>query len=116
MLQEREATLHGIREGVIAFDRPTASPSSTTRPNACSASRPVPIGSRQRELLPPGPAARCARRNRHGQDDVVVTDDYCLAVNRMPVTLGGKSHGAVATLRDRTEITGLRASSTANAG
>ena len=42
-----------------------------------------------------------------GQDEVVLTDDFCLTVNRMPVSLKGKPHGAVVTLRDRTEMAGL---------
>jgi two-component system CitB family sensor kinase len=42
-----------------------------------------------------------------GPDEVVLTDDYCLTVNRMPVVLAGQPHGAVATLRDRTEMSGL---------
>ena len=42
-----------------------------------------------------------------GQDEVVLTDDHYLTVNRMPVTLAGRPHGSVVTLRDRTELSGL---------
>jgi two-component system CitB family sensor kinase len=42
-----------------------------------------------------------------GDDELVLTDDYCLVVNRMPVILAGRPHGAVVTLRDRTEMSGL---------
>ena len=37
----------------------------------------------------------------------MLTDDYCLTVNRMPVVLAGRPHGSVVTLRDRTELSGL---------
>lgn len=37
----------------------------------------------------------------------MLTDDHCLVVNRMPVTLHGRELGAVVTVRDRTELIGL---------
>jgi two-component system CitB family sensor kinase len=37
----------------------------------------------------------------------VLTDDYYLTVNRRPVVLHGRELGAVVTLRDRTELSGL---------
>jgi two-component system CitB family sensor kinase len=42
-----------------------------------------------------------------GSDCVVLTEEFCLTVNRMPVTLAGTAHGSVVTLRDRTELSGL---------
>jgi two-component system CitB family sensor kinase len=40
-------------------------------------------------------------------DQVVLVDDRVLVVNRMPVSVRGKSVGAVVTLRDRTELESL---------
>ena len=37
----------------------------------------------------------------------MLTDEHCLTVNRMPVALAGRPPGAVVTLRDRTELSGL---------
>jgi two-component system CitB family sensor kinase len=42
-----------------------------------------------------------------GPDQLVVTDEHRLVVNRMPVKLAGRAFGAVATLRDRTEMDDL---------
>jgi two-component system CitB family sensor kinase len=42
-----------------------------------------------------------------GADQVVVTDEHILVVNRMPVSHQGRELGAVVTLRDRTELEGL---------
>jgi two-component system CitB family sensor kinase len=42
-----------------------------------------------------------------GADASVLTDDYYLTVNRRPVVLHGRELGAVVTLRDRTELSGL---------
>ncbi|MBS1675741.1 MAG: Spo0B domain-containing protein [Actinobacteria bacterium] len=36
-----------------------------------------------------------------------MTDAGVLVLNRMPIELGGRPHGAVLTLQDRTEVTGL---------
>ena len=40
-------------------------------------------------------------------DEVVLTDDFALLVNKMPVSLAGQPHGSAVTLRDRSEIAGL---------
>lgn len=40
------------------------------------------------------------------EDEIVVTEDYCLVVNGRPVTLGTRPHGSVVMLRDRTEVEG----------
>ncbi len=107
LLQEREATLHGIREGVIAFD--TAGRVSMVNDEAQrllgldvrAVGRPLD------ELLPPGRLRDVLAGANTTPDDLVLTDDYSLVVNRMPVTLGGRPHGAVVTLRDRTELAAL---------
>ena len=107
LLQEREATLHGIREGVIAID--TAGRVSMVNDEAQrllgldlrAVGRPLA------ELLPPGRLRDVLDGVRTLPDDLVLTDDYSLVVNRMPVTLAGRPHGSVVTLRDRTELAAL---------
>ena len=107
LLQEREATLHGIREGVLAFDK-------DGRINVVNdeAQRllhlPVNVvGSRLDEVLPDGRLRDVLEGRGTKQDDIVFTDDFCLVINRMPVTFAGRPHGAVVTLRDRTEMSAL---------
>jgi two-component system CitB family sensor kinase len=67
----------------------------------------VPIGERLEDLLPPGRLRGLLSGEIAGKDAVVLTDEHCLTVNRMPVLLAGHPHGAVVTLRDRTEMAGL---------
>ena len=107
LLQEREATLHGIREGVIAFDEAGRVSVVNDEARRLLGGGPISLGSRLGDLLPPGRLRDVLAGTVVGQDEVVLTDDYCLTVNRMPVALSGEPHGAVVTLRDRTELSGL---------
>jgi two-component system CitB family sensor kinase len=107
LLQEREATLHGIREGVIAFDETGRVSVVNDEARRLLGGTAIPVGSRLEQLLPPGRLRDVLAGAEAGQDEVVLTDDYCLTVNRMPVVLAGRPHGSVATLRDRTEMSGL---------
>ncbi len=105
LLQEREATLHGIREGVIAFD--ATGRISVLNDEARRLLRLPAVGRQLRDVLPEGRLRDVLSGHGTQQDDIVFTDDFCLVINRMPVTLGGRPHGAVVTLRDRTEMEGL---------
>ena len=107
LLQEREATLHGIREGVIAFDPSGRVSVVNDEARRLLGGLTVPIGSRLEDMLPPGRLSDVLAGTVGGPDELVLTDDYCLTVNRMPVVLGTQTHGAVVTLRDRTEMSGL---------
>lgn len=107
LLQEREATLHGIREGVIAID--PAGRVSVVNDEAQRLLR-LPAdtsGSRLEDVLASGPLRDALTDTTPVTDAVAITDDYCLVINRMPVTLAGRPHGAVVTLRDRTDIENL---------
>jgi two-component system CitB family sensor kinase len=106
LMQEREAMLHGIKEGFVAFD---------------DAGRITVINDEARHLLgvAAGPGERLAdivpegrlREILSGQvddtDAVMVTDGHVLTFNRRPVSVGGRSIGAVVTIRDRTEADAL---------
>ncbi|HEV7206926.1 MAG TPA: sensor histidine kinase [Jatrophihabitans sp.] len=107
LLQEREATLHGIREGVIAFDPSGRVSVVNDEARRLLGDIDVSLGAQLSDLLPPGRLRDVLAGTVSGPDEVVLTDDYCLTVNRRPVVLGGRDHGAVVTLRDRTEMSGL---------
>lgn len=107
LLQEREATLHGIREGVLGFDPSGRMSVVNDEARRLLGDIAAPLGSRLEEVLPPGRLRAVLTGAVGGPDEVVITDDYCLTVNRMPIALNGKPHGAVVTLRDRTEMSGL---------
>lgn len=108
LLQEREAMLHGVREGVIAFDereRVSVVNDEAQRLLGLSVSA---VGRHLNEVLPDGRLRDVLSGRASRGDDIVITDDLSLVINRRPVTVAGRSHGAVVTLRDRTEIAGLR--------
>ncbi|MEZ0069188.1 two-component system CitB family sensor kinase [Streptacidiphilus sp. MAP12-20] len=106
LLQDREAMLHGIREGVLAFD-PGGKVSVVNDEARRLLGLGTALGSRLEDLLPEGRLRR-ALAGELGPDEIhVLTDSHCLAVNRMPVVLHGRALGAVVTVRDRTEIVGM---------
>lgn len=107
LLQEREATLHGIREGVVAFDEAGAITMVNDEARRLLGLEPAPVGGKLDDVMPEGRLRDVLSGAVVGRDEVVLTDDFCLTVNRMPVVLAGRPHGAVVTLRDRTEMSGL---------
>lgn len=107
LLQEREATLHGIREGVIAVD-PDGRISVVNDEAQRLLELPfVAAGRRIEEHVPPGRLRDALMGTSGVEDEIIVTDERRLVVNRMPVVLEGYPHGAVITLRDRTEVEAL---------
>ena len=107
LVQEREAMLHGIREGVITLD-----PNDRVTLINDEARRLIPLGANALgrpigELLPAGRLRELLTGKVSRTDAVVVTDEHILVVNRMPVSRQGRDVGAVVTLRDRTEFEGL---------
>ena len=107
LLQEREATLHSIREGVIAFDTSGQVSMVNDEAQRLLGLGVSAAGHTLAELLPPGRLRKVLGGAGTTSDDLVLTDDYALVVNRTPVYLAGKPHGAVVTLRDRTELAAL---------
>ena len=107
LLQEREATLHGIREGVVVLDQDDHVTMINDEARRLLELGAGALGGGLEQLVPAGRLRDVLCGEVPGPDQVVLTDDYCLTVNRMPVTLAGKPRGAVITLRDRTEMAGL---------
>jgi two-component system CitB family sensor kinase len=105
LLQEREATLYGIREGVVAIDpagRMTlandqahdvlgTTPSDVRRPLGDV----LPAGELRDGVLRPGPDLT---------DHLAMYRDRLLVCSRRRVAAGGRELGWVITLRDRTEL------------
>lgn len=108
LVEHREAMLHGIKEGVIGLDQQQ---------------RLTLANDKARELLslPDGVVGRSVHDlglndrildvltgKAQGADQIVLRKGKVLIMNRMPIRLGDKEPGAVATLRDRTELVQLR--------
>jgi two-component system, CitB family, sensor kinase len=107
LLQEREAMLHGIREGVIAFDRQGRISMANDEARRLLGLRRAAVGQPLEQLLPEGRLRELLGGGIEGQDQLVLTDEHLLVVNRMPVQVNGRDVGAVVTLRDRTELEAL---------
>jgi two-component system CitB family sensor kinase len=100
LLAEREAMLHGIREGVVALDA-----AGRIRLVNDEAQRLLDLSARDTgrplaEALGPGRTAQVLTGAVSGRDLLTVHGGRVLVANRMPTDDGG----AVATLRDRTEL------------
>lgn len=104
LLQEREAMLHGVREGVVTFDTEGRVTLINDEARRLTGLRTAAIGGKLADLLPDGPLRAVLSGEVEGPDQLVLTDDHRLLVNRMSVRLAGRALGAVATLRDRTEM------------
>lgn len=109
LLQEREAMLHGIWEGVIGYD--TDGRVLLANDPACRLLRLPPdfLGRPLCELLAPGRLSDVVTGEVNGSDLVVLVDGRVLVVNRMPIRRGhGRHLGWVVTVHDRTEPESLK--------
>ena len=107
LLQEREALLHGIREGMMGIDdagRVTVINGEARRLLRLDN---TPLNRPVEELIPARRLRDVLTGEAPGADQTIITDDSLLVANRMPVSVGGRSVGAVVTLRDRTEVEAL---------
>ena len=107
VLQEREAMLHGIREGVLGFDDRGCVNLINNEARRLLGITSTAIGQHLDELVAPGRLHDMLAGDISGADQVALTAEYLLVVNRMPVLVGGRQVGYVVTLRDRTELEAL---------
>lgn len=107
LLQEREATLHGIREGVVAVDpagRLTVVNDEATRLLELPSHA---VGRRVVDVVRNGAVRDILTGREPLIDELLLTSDRWMIVNRMPVLLDRRPHGAVITVQDRTTLEGL---------
>ncbi len=107
LVQEREAMLHGIREGVITVDRDRRVTLVNDEARRLIGLGSGAVGRPVGELVAPGRLRDLLTGALAGQDQLILTDEHVLVVNRMPVSRDGRDLGAVVTVRDRTELEGL---------
>ncbi|MFD7232781.1 ATP-binding protein [Streptomyces sp. NPDC059881] len=100
LLAEREAMLHGIREGVVALDRSGRIRLMNDEAQRLLGLGPEDTGRPLDEVLGEGRTTDVLAGRVTGEDLVTVRGHRVLIANRMPTDDGG----AVATLRDRTEL------------
>ncbi|MFH5880014.1 ATP-binding protein [Arthrobacter sp. NA-172] len=107
LLQEREALLHGIREAMIGFDDDGRVTVINSEARSLLHLEENVLGEKIEDILPTGRLRSLLTGQISGTDQIVITEDALLVVNRMSVALAGRSIGSVVTLRDRTEVEGL---------
>ena len=108
LVENREAMLHGLKEGVVALDpqqRITVVNDSARPSWAC----PMTAWARAWASLAVR-RLRCARyspRTSPGRTGWCLVGERLLVLNRMPMRSHGRVIGSVTTLRDRTELASL---------
>ncbi|MFE9023630.1 ATP-binding protein [Streptomyces sp. NPDC007808] len=100
LLAEREAMLHGIREGVVALDRDGRVRLLNDEARRLLGIGDEAVGRSLDEALGQGRTTDVLAGRVTGTDLLTVRGQRVLVANRMPTDDGG----AVATLRDRTEL------------
>ena len=104
LLEEREASLQGIREGALATDAGdtiTLANAEARRllglPEDC-------VGRKVSQVVPAGRLASFLTGGLNDEDEVVLAGDRVLLASRRPVRVRGREIGHVVTLRDSTEL------------
>lgn len=104
LLEQREAMLHGVREGAVTVDTAERITMINDEAQRLLGVDPEAVGRRLSAVLPAGRVQEVLTGKTQGLDEIIVLRDRVLVVNRMPVELRGRAIGAVITLRDRTEL------------
>ena len=107
LVENREAMLHGLKEGVVALDpheRITVVNDSARAllglPADC-------VGKRLHSLSVEPALKDVLTREQPGPDRLVLVGDRLVVLNRVPIRSRGRDIGSVTTLRDRTELSAL---------
>ena len=108
LLQEREAMLHGIREGVLGYDKNERIVLANDFARELLDLLPEFVGRPLRHVLPPGRLADVVTGEIEGSDLLVLHGDRVLVANRMPIQQGHRHLGWVVTFQDRTESEALK--------
>lgn len=106
LVEQREAMLHGLREGVVALDN--AGRVTLVNDGARELlGLPAQTLGRSLDELGVEPALREVLLHGVGIDRMVLVGQRVLVLNRRPMRARGTVIGSVSTLRDRTELTSL---------
>ena len=108
LFQEREAMLHGIREGVLGLDTHNRVLLANDEAIAMLQIPDHHLGRPLADLLPPGRLVDVITGRLEGSDLLVVLEHQVVVANRMPIQAQHRGHlGWVVTFQDRTEPEGL---------
>jgi two-component system, CitB family, sensor kinase len=107
LVENREAMLHGLKEGVVALDpneRITVVNESARQLLGLS---PDCVGKNLGSLAVEPALREVLTRDQPGPDRLVLVGERLVVLNRMPMLSHGRTIGSVTTLRDRTELSSL---------
>ena len=107
LLEQREAVLHGIKEGTVATDAQGRVILVNDEAKRLLDVDDSLLGRELAEVVPDGHVREVLSGAVDSPDQVVLVNDRVLVANRMPVRVRGRDVGAVVTLRDRTELESL---------
>lgn len=107
LLEEREASLQGIREGALATDRDGRITLANDEARRLLGLDRDPVGLKAARIVPEGRMRRLLEGRLQGRDQIVLVGPRMLVCSRMPVVVRGEEIGHVITLRDRIELEGL---------
>ncbi len=108
LVEQREALLHGIKEGVLAIDLDKRITMVNDEAAHLLGIPQTSAGRRLEEVDVSGRAAQVFDGTDAMTDHVMPVRGRVLTVNRMPVLSRGRHIGWVATMRDRTEMLELQ--------
>jgi two-component system CitB family sensor kinase len=108
LLQQREAMLHGIREGVLGYDKNERIILANDLARQLLDLPPDFAVRPLRQVLPPGRLADAITGEVEGSDLLVLHRDRVLVANRMPIRHQRRHLGWVVTIQDRTESEALK--------
>jgi two-component system CitB family sensor kinase len=107
LVENREAMLHGLKEGVVALDpneRITVANDSARE----LLGLPADCVGKKLASLPVDPALKVVlTRDQPDPDQLVLVGERLVVLNRVPIRSRGRGIGSVTTLRDRTEMSSL---------
>ena len=107
LVENREAMLHGLKEGVVALDPHERITVANDSARELLGLPPDCVGKRLRALAVDAALKDVLTQDQSGPDRLVLVGERLLVLNRVPIRSRGRDIGSVTTLRDRTELSSL---------
>lgn len=108
LVEQREAMLHGVREGVVGVDLGGTVAFANDEAAELLGLEGDVIGRRVDDLGTSPEVAAVLRGEATGRDRAVAVGERLLVLNSRPVLVRGRQTGWVTSMRDRTQLLGLQ--------